>query len=295
MRVSLMNITSWLEHKARRVWVILYRAAKTFWRIDGVQWAGSFAFNAFFSLFPLMILIVTIASFFVDQSRAEKVIIDYMQSYVSISGTMQEHVSETIAGVIRAREQTGAVVFVILIWAALQCFITLVCATNRAWDTADSKWWRLPIKSLVLLGLTGGAVFLSMGRAVLMTMTEGRSFAVHNIPSWVYGTGSFLIPLLAVFFGLSLFYWLAPGRRIHFSEVWAAALCATALLHAAASLFVIYIKDFATLNAVYGAFGGIMALLLWVYLSGCIFIFGACLCAAQGEKHWPRSEDGGQV
>jgi uncharacterized BrkB/YihY/UPF0761 family membrane protein len=37
------------------------------------------------------------------------------------------------------------------------------------------------------------------------------------------------------------------------------------------------------LNAIYGAFGGIMALLLWIYLSGCIFIFGACLCAAQAE------------
>ena len=49
------------------------------------------------------------------------------------------------------------------------------------------------------------------------------------------------------------------------------------------SLFVIYLQDFATLNAVYGAFGGIMALLLWIFFSGCIFIFGACLCAGQAE------------
>lgn len=41
------------------------------------------------------------------------------------------------------------------------------------------------------------------------------------------------------------------------------------------------------MNALYGAFGGIMALLLWIYLSGCVFIFGACLCAAQAEM---RSE-----
>jgi len=42
--------------------------------------------------------------------------------------------------------------------------------------------------------------------------------------------------------------------------------------------------NFATLNAVYGVFGGIMALLLWIYISGGIFIFGACLCAAQSEQ-----------
>lgn len=54
-------------------------------------------------------------------------------------------------------------------------------------------------------------------------------------------------------------------------------------MRAAESLFVIYLKDFARLNAVYGALGGIMALLLWIYLSGCVSIFGACLCAAQAE------------
>jgi len=94
---------------------------------------------------------------------------------------------------------------------------------------------------------------------------------------------SFFIPSVVVFFGLSLFYRFIPSRPTRFSEVWVAALCATVLLRAAESLFIIYLEDFATLNAVYGAFGGIMALLLWVYVSGCIFIYGACLCAGQAE------------
>jgi Ca2+-transporting ATPase len=41
---------------------------------------------------------------------------------------------------------------------------------------------------------------------------------------------------------------------------------------------------------VYGAFGGVMALLLWIYLSGCLFIFGACLCAVQAESNAMRAE-----
>jgi YihY family inner membrane protein len=86
-----------------------------------------------------------------------------------------------------------------------------------------------------------------------------------------------------VFFSLSLFYRLAPRRPTRFAEVWAAALCTTVLLRAVESLFVIYVKEFATSNAVYGAFGGMLALLLWIYLSGCVFIFGACLCAGQAE------------
>ena len=121
-----------LGQEARRFWAILYLAVKTFLRIDGAQWAGAFAFTAFFSLFPLMILLVTIASSFVDRDRAVKEVIAYMESYVPINGEMQRHVFDVIAGVIDTRERAGAVAFFILVWVALQCFTTLICATNRA-------------------------------------------------------------------------------------------------------------------------------------------------------------------
>lgn len=282
-RLSQMNMPSQLDQKTRRVWAILCLAVRKFSRIDGVQWAGAFAFNAFFSLFPLMVLLVTIASFFIDRDRAGKEVIAYMESYLPISGEMQRHIFDTIAGVIKARKQVGAVAFLILVWAAIQCFTTLIGATNRAWGGEVYTWWRLPLKSLALLGITAGSFLLGMTGPVLVKMARDWLFPVRDFRSWVYALGICVIPLLVVFLSLSLFYRLAPRLPTRFAEVWAAALFATALLQAAENLFVIYLKNFATLNAVYGAFGGIMALLLWIYLSGCIFIFGACLCAAQAE------------
>jgi YihY family inner membrane protein len=267
----------------RRGWATLCLSVKKFSRIGGAQWAGAFAFNAFFSLFPLMLLLVTIASFFVDRERAEKVVIAHMESYVPISGELQHQIFGTVAGVIQARRQAGAVAFLILLWPATQCFTTLVSATNRAWGTAVHNWWRQPLKSLTLLGITAGAVLLGMAAPVMLRMTNGSLFPVHGFHYWVYGPATFFIPLLLIFFSLSLFYRLAPRRLTCFAEVWAAALCATILLRAAQSLFLIYLEHFSRLNAVYGAFGGIMAVLLWIYLSGCIFIFGACLCAGQAE------------
>ncbi len=97
-----------LGQKTRRVWGILWLAGKTFLRIDGAQWAGAFAFNAFFSLFPLTVLFFTMASFILDRDRAGKEVIAYMEGYVPIAGEMQRHVFDTIAGVIQAREQAGA-------------------------------------------------------------------------------------------------------------------------------------------------------------------------------------------
>lgn len=257
---------------------------KKFSRIDGAQWAGAFSFYAFFSLFPLIVLFVTTASIFIDQERAATEIIAYVKTYVPIRGERQSYIFDTMAGVVNARGKMGVVAFLMLGWAALQIFTTLICATNRAWGTETSNWWRLPLKSLGFLVITACVALLGVAVPVLSKMTKDWLFPVHDFSVWLYVLESFFIPSLVVFLSLSFFYRLAPSRPTRFANVWSAALTVTALLYAAENLFVIYLKDFAALNAVYGAFGGIMALLLWIYLSGCIFIFEACLCAAQAES-----------
>lgn len=277
-------MSSKVASKTRQIWAVLWLAVKKFFQIDGVQWAGAVAFNAFFSLFPLVILFVTIASFFIDQDKARTAVIGYAQRYVPISGDMQHYVFSTIAGVVNARGRAGTVAFLLLVWVATQCFVTLISATNRAWGCPMHNWWRLPLTSLILFGIMVATVSVGIAVPLLATMAKDWLFPVHDFRSWVYGAGRSFLLLMVVFLSLTLFYRFAPHRRTRFAEVWPGALCATGLLWAAASLFAIYLKHFATLNAVYGTFGGIMALLLWLYLSGCIVIFGVCFCAAQAER-----------
>ncbi|MDD5224134.1 MAG: YihY/virulence factor BrkB family protein [bacterium] len=272
-----------LEQKTRRIVAILYLAAKKYEQIDGAQRAGAFAFDAFFALFPLIILFVTVASVFIDRDTAGKTVIAYVEHYVPIKGEMQRYIFDTAGGVVKTRGPAGVVAFLMLVWAAIQFFTIVITTTNRAWGIKDHNWWRLPLKSLILLGISSIAIVVGIAMPILTMMVRGWLFSAPAILSWLYGWGSLIVPLLVVFLGLSIFYQLAPRRLMRFAEVWAAALCATVLLWASQSLFVIYLKSFAMLNAIYGAFGGIMALLLWIYLSGIIFIFGACLCAAQSE------------
>lgn len=267
----------------RSVWEILRLTVTKFFQIDGSQFAEAFAYNAFFSLFPLIILLVTFASVFTTWDSAGTTVIDYVQSYIPLTDEMQSYIFSTIAGVMKSRGQASVVASLILLWVSLQCFSTLIYATNRAWGTAVKNWWRLPLNSLLLLGITADAVLLGIVIPMLVMMAKTSFFEAINFSPWIFDLGSFAIPLLVVFISLSMFYKLAPNRTTRFSEVWIAALFATLLLLAAENMFVIYLKNFSTLNAVYGAFGGIMALLLWIYLSGCIFIFGACLSAAQNE------------
>jgi len=268
-----------------RSWIILRLAADRFFQIDGSQRAGAFAYSAFFSLFPLIIVFVTIASIFISHDTAAKAVVGYVERYIPLSGAMQHYIFDTIAGVIKARGKAGAAAFLMLLWAAPQFFNTLITAANRAWGTKADNWWHQPLKSIFLLGLMTCAVLLGVGLSMMTNISQTWIFAVFYYLPWVYKFGAVLIPWTVVFASLAVFYKVVPWRRTRFSEIWPGALCATALLQLTETLFVYYLKHFTALNVLYGAFGGIMALLLWIYLSGCVFVFGACLCAAKAETH----------
>jgi membrane protein len=76
-----------------------------------------------------------------------------------------------------------------------------------------------------------------------------------------------------------MFYKFAPRRSPPFAHVWISALVVTVFLELAQTAFGWYLGTFANFNALYGVFGTIMGLLLWVYFSGVIMLFGGCLSA----------------
>jgi Ca2+-transporting ATPase len=280
-------VIDFLNDKARKIWSILYLAAKKFGNIDGAQRAGSTAYFAFFSLFPLIILIVTVASMFINWDKASQAVIDYIQGYVPIGEEIRQQIFGNLTNVVKVRGQAGLIALVMLIWVAIQFFTTLISATNRAWGTEDDNWWQLPLKSLVLLCITICAILIGILVPLLAKILKGWLLPEQYTNLMISDFLIFLVSNMVVFLCLCLFYKLAPRRPTQFSEVWIAAIISTILLRVSESLFLIYLNKFSTLNAVYGSIGGIMALLLWIYLSSWIFIFGVCLCAAQAEEH-PR-------
>ncbi len=102
-------------------------------------------------------------------------------------------------------------------------------------------------------------------------------------PPWTFALMFHLLPWIVLFYGLIMIYKLAPSRPPKFSEVWLGALDATVFIWLGELLFLVYASNVAHFNVVYGALGGILAFLLWVYLSGCVGVFGVCVCAAQAE------------
>ncbi len=261
-------------------------AYAVFSNINGTLWAASFAYYAFFALFPLLIFLVTIATRFTTREQAFASIVNSLEEFMPLGASDQSMIAKTVDGVIDSRGSIGVVSLVGLLWSSLGLFQALVGAVGAAWKQKPLSWWRLPLKNLTMFAILLSALVLGNFLPVISKTVQGYLTIFGALGSAVFAGVNLLVPTVVLFYGFALFYRLAPRRSMKatFSLVWLPALLVTVLLQIAQYLFVIYATNFAKFNAVYGVFGGVIALMLWIYLSGSIVIFGGCLCAARVKK-----------
>jgi YihY family inner membrane protein len=283
------------------IWRWLSAAGQNFSAINGTTWSASFAYYAFFALFPLLLLLVTIgtdvAARFVGEKQAAGLAFNYIvgnvEKYMPMDPQDRRMIRQTVRGVLQARGQIGLVALIGLLWSALGFFQALVSAINQAWGDSSLSWWKLPLKNLIMLGVLLSAFALGVIAPAILKIVEGFvTFGTTWVPA-LFALAAVLIPTVVLFYGFLLFYKLAPRRsdQVTFTKIWVPALLVTALLQVSQQLFVFYSTHITNFNAVYGTFGGVIALMLWIYLSGLVIVFGGSLCATQSARGLRQPND----
>jgi Ca2+-transporting ATPase len=260
----------------------LSRAFQRYGQIQGEQCAASFAYYAFFSLFPLLLVLVAIVAFlFPHAQQAAQQIVGQLQDYVPLQQKEKIVLTNTIDGVLGNGWKAGLLGFVALIWSSLRFFEALVIGVNRAWGQPEYSWRSLPIKNLSMMGILLSAVLLG----VVVPLIIDRLYPLMKWnASHLAASIAVLLPVLILFYGSIMFYKFAPRKPALLRDVWAAAVLVTVFLRFGQNLFGWYLSNFAKFNAVYGAFGTIMGLLLWIYWSGVVIILGGCLSATARDS-----------
>ena len=288
---------------AIRLWfvqrvAIFWRAIVKYNETDGEQRAASFAFYAFFALFPLILIFITAGtSLLGNQADTSSKIIGYVSQYIPLEKQDSLIIVNTINGFVRSRKSAGFIAFGVLAWTAMKFFQALVHGVNRAWGTKEYSWWRLPIQNLLMTGILGSALLLGIVAPTVLTNISDYYF-IHSrklgldfsFVWYVFYVAKPAVPVLVLFYGISMFYKFAPRRRTLFREVWSAALFVTIAQSGLQYLFVLYARNIGHFNAFYGTFGSVVALLLWIYYSGSIIILGGCISAAKYEIEMSLSD-----
>ena len=197
----------------------LGRAIKRYGLIDGEQCAASFAYYAFFSLFPLILLCVAMATLFVqDRELTAAQILVQIDQYLPLQESDRVLILHTVQGVLEHGLAASVLGFLVLTWSSLRFSQALVIGVNRAWELKDYNWWKLPLKNLLMIGIVISAIALGLVTPFAFDRLA-ELFGWGNVVSHLFAG---ILPTLVLFYSLLLFYILAPRRNVRFAAAWLA-------------------------------------------------------------------------
>jgi membrane protein len=261
----------------------LRRAVITFTDQRGAEAAAGMAYYAVLSIFPLLVFLVAAASLLLEQERVYNQLSILLKDIFPLPSQL---LSENFDEVLHLRAPVGLIALATLLWSGIGFFSALSHHISQAWPEARLRnFLGLRVMGLkmagVLLLLLILAVILSIGTGLLprvpLILPEVQRLLMA--PNWP--VLSRLVPWLASFVLFFALYRWVPNTYV----TWRAALLGGVVASLGWQLvtagFSWYVgSGLATFEVVYGSLGGVVAVMIWIYLSNYIAIFGAHLTAA---------------
>lgn len=238
------------------------------------DWAATLAFYFMLSIFPLLIFLLALIPYLpIQMEQIYMIIEDYLPSELAnlIKTTIFDIIQEPKGGLL-------SVGILGTIWSASNGMNALIRALNRAHNIDETRSF-IKVRLLSIMMTLGMILVLVVtlllpvfGRVILEFISNifslpNASFEILNRLRWFIGISIMTSVLMAV-------YYIAPNKKMKFSEVIIGSIFATTSWQLISYLFSIYIANFNHYSATYGSLGGVIILMLWFFLSGFILVLG---------------------
>ncbi len=274
-------------------WLSLLRATgRAFQNDDGSTMAVAIAYYALFSFFPVVLLMITVSSFFFASVTAQEEVIAWAERYIPASGDL---IRANIGQILRVRGTVSIVALLGLLWSASGVFAALDRAINRAWDVSELRpFWRQKLLAFGMIIGAGGLLLVSIVSSTFFNVIRRLRVPLTGwqlLGKWLMFPNllSTLLPVIFTILIFLLLYKMLPNTTVRWSDVWLGALLTGLGWELAKYFFTWYLTNFASYNLVYGSVALIIAFLAWSYYTGVILILGAEFTAEYAKSRRTRN------
>jgi membrane protein len=264
---------SWSE-LARRAWREVIED-------DVLGLAAQLSYYFFLALFPAILFLLAVASFFPLSNITDDV-------GRSLGPFVSPQVLELIKEQMRRlanNENGGLLTFGVAgaLWSSSAALVSIVGALNRAYDIDEGRpWWKV---RLVAIGLTLGVALIVLVALSLVlvgpTLADklGQTTGWGAPFEWTWLVLQWPLVFALVATGIGLIYYFGPDAEQDWAWITPGAVAATMLWLLVSLLFKVYVANFTDYEGSYGAVGAVIVLMLWFYVSGIAILSGAELNA----------------
>jgi membrane protein len=271
---------------------VLVRTALAFDKDNGAVMSRSIAYYALFSLFPLLLILMTFASSVLASDEAQEIVLEAVDRLIPAAVGLVE---QNIEQVQDAQGTIGILALVGILWSASGVFTALYRAVNRAWGNPKSElFWTEKLYGLGVVLVFGVLLVATTFYSTLVSVVRSWELAVFGWQPFadpsagrLLGWLSALVPALISVVAFVILYRTMPRNEVRWRDVWLGGVIAGLFWEAARQLFAWYLANFARYSLIYGSVGAIIGVLLWAYLSAMIILLGAEFTAQ--HTRWRRA------
>jgi membrane protein len=275
------------------------RAFARFQKDGMTQWAAAITYFSMLSLFPALLVGVAVLGVFGQQE-----LIADAADYLKSAGAPRETVDAITAALESAQSERGTAVGALVIglatalYGASGAFGSVGAALNHVWRVEEGRsfvkhklhdvGWTIVLVVLVLvtcvLVFLGGQVAADVLGLVGLGDTAAAIWQVARWPA----------ALLSTMLIYAIVYYAAPNVEIRrWQYITPGAVSGVLAWILASAAFFVYVSELATYSATYGAFATVVILLVWLYLTNLVLVFGAELNVTVDQRRAPDLPDDG--
>jgi membrane protein len=253
-------------------WKDFFNSLKQEYKFDRLNdAAAALTFFGILSLFPFLLFLVSLASVIIDPTQAQALI-------DQVSAVAPPQATQIISGQLQSFGQQSNVGLLTLgalgaIWAASKGILAAMRGLNVVYDVDEERpGWKtrgISLAMTIVLGVLGLAAVLI---AVAMPAIAGAlPEPLSTIVMWLR------IPVAALLMMVvwALTYYVLPDVQQKFKLITPGSVLGVIIWAVASWGFSIYVKNFGNYGATYGALGGVIVLLLWMWISALALLIGA--------------------
>jgi membrane protein len=257
--------------------------------------AAQQAYYFFFALFPALLFVIAVASFFPLHTLVDDVVrmigrVAPAEVVKIITGAMLELSKQNSGGIL-------TFAFFVTIWSSSGAMASIITTLNAAYDVTESRpWWKTRLTAIILT--IGIAVFILASMFLVIagpTVAENLASRMRLGPvfTWTWLVLQWPVVFVLVSTAVGLVYYFAPDVEQEWVWITPGSILATLLWLAVSLGLKVYYQITPNANAAYGTIGGVMVLMLWFYCSGFALLLGAEL-NAEIEHASPYGKDPGE-
>jgi membrane protein len=269
--------------EARSWWGAMKRTVSEF-REDGLtHHAAALTYYSVLSIFPALIALVSVLGLI--GSSATDPLIDNLETVAP--GPAKDIFTGAIEN-LEESQGTAGILFVVgllgALWSASGYVGGFMRVSNEIYDVEEGRpiWKTIPVR----IGLTIMLLVLLALSAIAVVFTgeladqAGKLLGIGSTALDVWDIAKWPVLLLIVSLMIAVLYWAAPNvRHPGFRWLTPGSMLAVVLWIVASGAFALYVANFSSYNETYGALGGVVVFLIWLWISNIAVLLGAELDA----------------